>query len=251
MFFDVKNSSPHVYLTINKRTLPIGLVHVFVSLARRVGLDASPVNFPQKVLSHVRPPKEGDEPYHIDTCVTESDHCIVQRQDLLQYLSDHFPGIPQAFLPGYLKPVGSFVMLLRAADNIRHSRWHNRLPYDVAQSYQSLEVVIHLMFYSNIGVLAQALEHLELRPMDCAAFWLSKLAPLLSPDEKTLLEKHCEQFLENEALEAATVQRREGTQAVRYFVGLPFRHKKNDYVACIIQWDVSICFFSIPKVLFT
>lgn len=234
------NNFPHVYLTTNRRTLPIGLVHVFVPLARRIRLDASPVNFPQKVLCHVQSPR-GDGPYHVDTYVAGSGDCVIQMQDLLRHLSNHVHSIPQTFLPRYLNPVDSDVMLLRAANNIRRSCWHNRLSYDVAQSYQYLEAVIHLLFFDNIDVLAQEMDNLELCPVDCATFLWDKLAPLLSTQARTLLRIHCERTQANEALEAAMVQRRESTHAVRYFVGLPFKHRKFDYVACIIRWDVSIC----------
>ncbi|EKM84117.1 hypothetical protein AGABI1DRAFT_110698 [Agaricus bisporus var. burnettii JB137-S8] len=130
-------------------------------------------------------------------------------------------------------------MLLRAANNIRRSCWHNRLSYDVAQSYQYLEAVIHLLFFDNIDVLAQEMDNLELCPVDCATFLWDKLAPLLSTQARTLLQIHCERTQANEALEAAMVQRRESTHAVRYFVGLPFKHRKFDYVACIIRWDAT------------
>lgn len=242
MFFDVMNNFPHAYLTTNKRTLPIALVHVFVSLARRLGLDASPVNFPEKVLCHVRSPREGDGPYHINTYVSNADNCIIRMQDLRLHTSNPhiLDTIPQAYLSRYLDPADPSVMLLRAARNILVSYSHvPYLPYDVAQSCLYLTVVVHLMFHGDIEGIARVLGTVNLRPVDCATFLMNRLAPLLSTPTRLLLETHCRQTLEEEAMEAAMVQTRNGPYSVQYFVGLPFRHRRYGYIACIIGWDVS------------
>ncbi|RXW24004.1 hypothetical protein EST38_g1840 [Candolleomyces aberdarensis] len=52
-FRSLMNHFPHTYLTTNKSTIPISLVHVALHLARHVGLDVSPVNFPGTVLGRV------------------------------------------------------------------------------------------------------------------------------------------------------------------------------------------------------
>lgn len=241
MFFEMLNHFPHAYLTTNKRTLPIALVHVFVSLARRLGLDASPVNFPEKVLCHVQSPREGDGPYHVNAFVDDAERCIIKIQDLGQHLSNPhvLNSIPQMYLSRYLDPADPSVMLLRAARNILVSYSHVPvIPYDVTQSCLYLAVVVHLMFHGDIESITQILRTVDLQPIDCATFLLDKLAPLLPPPTRILLESQCKHALEDEAIEAATVLARANSRPVQYCVGLPFRHRRYGYIACIVRWDV-------------
>lgn len=241
MFIDILNHFPHAYLTSNKRTLPIALVHVFVSLARRLGLDASPINFPEKVLCHVQSPR-GDGPYHINTFVTDPEKCVVGLQDVGQHLSNpHLLGsISPTHLSQYLEPADSPSMLLRAARNILISYSNFQfIPYDVGQHCLYLALVVHLMFPSDVAVIAQILGILDVRPVNCETLLLGKLAPLLPFPMKALLESHCKGVLEDEAQQAATMHLRSASHPVQYFIGLPFRHRRYGYTACIIQWDVS------------
>ncbi|KAF7347690.1 F-box domain-containing protein [Mycena venus] len=69
-FYDISNHFPHLYLTTNKRSIPISLVHIFVSLARQLGIPASPIEFPARVLAHISSPPGSDDflvdPYGAD-----------------------------------------------------------------------------------------------------------------------------------------------------------------------------------------
>lgn len=251
VFFDMMNHFPHAYLTTNKRTLPIALVHVFVSLAKRLGLDASPINFPEKVLCHVKSPRQGDRPYHVNVFVRESSKCMIEMQDLGLHLSD--PGllhsIPNAYLSRYLDPADPSVMLLRAARNILVSYSHaSHLSYDMAQGCLYLAMVIHLMFHGDVEGIGQIMRTVDLRPVDCATFLMDKLAPLLATPSRNMLEAHCKAVLEDEAIDAEIVHVRNSSQRVQYFIGLPFRHRRHGYIACTIQWDVGTFDFSLfPK----
>ncbi|KAF9454114.1 hypothetical protein P691DRAFT_657002 [Macrolepiota fuliginosa MF-IS2] len=239
MFFDVLNHFPHTYLTTNKRTLPIALIHVFVSLARRLGLDASPVNFPEKVLCNVRSPR-GDGPYHINAFVEDAEKCIIKIQDLGLHLSDPrlLDSISQTYLSRYLDPADPSTMLLRAARNILVSYSHApTLSYDVRQRCLYLAVVVHLMFHGDIEVIARILRAVDLRDVDCTTFLLDKLAPILPTPTKRLLETHCKIILDHEAVDATRVQTRHDSPPVQYCVGLPFRHRRYGYIACIVRWD--------------
>ncbi|KXN88780.1 F-box only protein 21 [Leucoagaricus sp. SymC.cos] len=241
-FFDMMNHFPHAYLTTNKRTLPIALVHVFVSLARRLGLDASPINFPEKVLCHVKSHREGEQPYHVNVFVADSHKCMIQMQDLGQHLSNpHLLNtIPHAYLSRYLDPADPSVMLLRAARNILVSYSHaSHIPYDLAQACLYLTMVVHLMFHGDIEGIGQIMRTVDLRPIDCATFLLDKLAPLLPSPTRILLESHCKPMLEEESIEAEMVQVRRVSQSVRYCIGLPFRHRRSGYIACIVRWDTT------------
>lgn len=56
-FRRTENSLPHCYLNgPDKSTIPLSLVHVFVAIARRLGLEAYYVNYPNRLLACVVPP---------------------------------------------------------------------------------------------------------------------------------------------------------------------------------------------------
>jgi F-box protein 21 len=242
-FFDMMNHFPHAYLTVNKRTLPIALVHVFVSLARRLGLNAFPINFPEKVLCHVKSFGEGEHPYYVNVFVSNARNCMIQIEDLGSHISDPriLNNIPHMHLVRYLDPADPSAMLLRAARNILVSYSHAaHLSYDIAQGCLYLAMVAHSMFHGDIEGIAQIMRMVDLWPVDCATFLLDKLSPLLSVPSRLLLESHCKQTLEEETVEAEMVQLRSVSQPVRYCVGLPFKHRRYEYFACIIRWDVSV-----------
>jgi F-box protein 21 len=213
-------------------------------LARRLSLDASPINFPEKVICHVKSRRQGDDrPCLIDVYVRDSSKCMVQIQDLRLHLSDPdlLNSIPTAYLSRYLDPADPSVMLLRAARNILVSYSHAPyLSYDVAQGCLYLTMVVHLMFHGDIEGAGQIMRTIDLRPVDCATFLMDKLATLLPAPSRLLLETHCKASLEVEATEAEKIRTRNGSPQVRYCVGLPFKHRRYGYIACTIRWDVSI-----------
>ncbi|KAJ3568594.1 hypothetical protein NP233_g5615 [Leucocoprinus birnbaumii] len=233
VFFDMMNHFPHAYLTTNRLTLPIALIHIFVSLGRRLGLDASPINFPEKVLAHVRSHREREEPYYINAYVRDASECIISRGDLGLHLSN-----PDILIPTHLSPAAPSIMLLRAARNILISYSHaSRLSYDMAQGCLYLAMVVHLMFHGDVEGVAQILRTVDLLPIDCSTFLMDKLAPILPPPSRMLLELHCKTALEQEAVESEKVQVRSRFEPVRYCVGLPFKHRRYGYIACIVRWD--------------
>ncbi|KAJ6621183.1 hypothetical protein B0H10DRAFT_2019132 [Mycena sp. CBHHK59/15] len=219
-FYDISNHFPHVYLTTNKRTIPISLVHVFVSLARHQGIIASPVEFPARVLVHVSSPPGADD-FFVDVYGAETKAIISVRTDIPMMLMRL--GIPPDSLTQYISPCGAGPMLLRAARNILSS-FRNDATRSTAQSAIYAALVSHM------------LSHVDLHPLYCATF-LSDLQPLLRPGCRRLLEQSCKNTLEVEAQSIIVRSRSTEKVDMAYFVGMVFEHRLYRYIGCIIGWE--------------
>ncbi|KAH8110622.1 hypothetical protein DFH11DRAFT_1514034 [Phellopilus nigrolimitatus] len=53
-FYDIRNSLPHLFISTQRRSLPLSLVFIFVTIAKRLGLPASALDTPGRVLALVR-----------------------------------------------------------------------------------------------------------------------------------------------------------------------------------------------------
>ncbi|KAG7099605.1 hypothetical protein E1B28_001433 [Marasmius oreades] len=115
-FHNIKNQFPHCYLTTNRKTIPISLVHIFVAIGRAVGIQASPVDFPGRVLAHVADPRENEDDFFVDAFVDLSDPILSLRDDIPRLLSRQ--GIPPDRTVDYISPCGPISMLLRAGRNV-------------------------------------------------------------------------------------------------------------------------------------
>ncbi|KAJ7492453.1 YccV-like-domain-containing protein [Mycena latifolia] len=233
-FYDISNHFPHVYLTTNKLSIPISLVHVFVSIARHpsIGIPASPVEFPARVLVHIPSPPGADD-FLVDVYGAQTKPIISLRTDIPTMLMRL--GIPPNNLPQYVSPCGAAPMLLRAARNILSS-FRNDASRSTAQSAIYAAVCIHLLLTNETQLVAHMLSHIDLDPLYCATF-LSDLQPLLRHRCQNLLETTCRNALEQEHEQAALVHRRSEQKQIAHYVGMVFEHRSYHYVGCIIGWD--------------
>ena len=61
------NQFPHAFLNpIRRETIPMSLVYIFVAVARRLGVQAWPANFPGVVQAHIQPADPLDAPRLLD-----------------------------------------------------------------------------------------------------------------------------------------------------------------------------------------
>jgi F-box protein 21 len=234
-FYDISNHFPHVYLTTNKLSIPISLVHVFVSIARHpsIGVPASPVEFPTRVLVHVASPPGADD-FLVDVYGARTKPIVSLRNDIPVMLMRL--GIPPDNLSQYVSPCGAAPMLLRAARNILSS-FRNDATRSTAQSAIYAAVCIHLLLTNETQLVAHMLSHVDLDPLYCATF-LSDLQPFLRHGCQHLLERACQQALAAEQALALLVHRRTVQAQITHYVGMVFEHRSYHYVGCIIGWEV-------------
>ncbi|KAJ7040436.1 YccV-like-domain-containing protein [Mycena alexandri] len=231
-FHDIENHFPHLYLTTNKQSIPISLVHIFVSIARHLGVSASPVEFPGRVLAHV-PSPPGFDDFLVDVYGADTKPVVSLRDDIPMMLMRL--GIPPNNLLQYVSPCGASPMLLRAARNILSS--FRMMPQGpIAQSALYAAVCIHLLLTNEIPLVAHMLSHVDLDPLHCSTF-LADLQPLLRGGGQQLLETSCRNSLELEEQEASRVHPRTTQIQIAHYVGIVFKHRSHNYVGCIVGWD--------------
>ncbi|KAJ7110041.1 YccV-like-domain-containing protein [Mycena epipterygia] len=231
-FYDISNHFPHVYLTTNRRSIPISLVHIFVCLARNVGILASPVEFPTRVLVHIPSPPGADD-FLVDVYGADTKAIVSLRNDIPAMLMRL--GISPNNLSQYVSPCGAAPMLLRTARNILSS-FRNDASRATAQSAIYAAVCIHLLLTNETQLVAHMLSHVDLDPLYCATF-LSDLQPLLRHGCQHLLESSCRNALEVEEEQAGLVHPRTAQAQITHYVGMVFEHRLYHYMGCIIGWE--------------
>jgi F-box protein 21 len=218
---------PHAFLTTDKETLPISLVHIFTAIATRVGLNASPINFPGTVLAHVLPRDEAAEPIIVNAS-HPTDSIILNSQIINATLDSHF------------QPCTGLPMLMRASRNILSSLSHDVRP-SILRPSLLLSICVHLLFEADDDILNGLLADAYLQAWDCI-FLLDRLAPSLMLRCRDMIRSHCQTVLDAEAAAEINIHSRIGIP-VKYFVGMAFVHYRYNYVGFIFGWDVSPSFF--------
>jgi F-box protein 21 len=237
------NHFPHAYLSTNKRTIPISLVHIFVAIARRLGIAASPVDFPARVLAHVSSLDPAVDDIYVDVFGSQSKPILSARDDIPLMLLR--AGISPQSMMQYISPGNGSPMLLRAARNIFAS--HHSLvnvPEMVSKPSIYAALCVHVLLTSDARLVSYMMSHIDVRPLDCATFLSDILAPALGPRCREVLEESCRSILMNEAEAASVVNLRSKSNIqLKFFVGLIFEHRIYGYIGCIIGWEVWILFF--------
>ena len=229
---------PHAYLTTNKQTLPICLVHIFTAIATRLGLNASPINFPSVVLAHVLPRHEAAaEPIIVNA--SHPTNIILNSQ--INNATTHFPATVNTTLPPF-QPCTGLLMLMRACRNILSSLMSiHDVPSSVRHPSLLLSICVHLLFQIDDDTLDRVLAHAYLQAWDCI-FLLDSLAPSLMPRCQGIIRSRCQTVLDGEVAAELNIRSRTGI-AVKYFIGMAFVHARYKYIGFIYGWDVSVSFF--------
>ncbi|PFH49695.1 hypothetical protein AMATHDRAFT_147095 [Amanita thiersii Skay4041] len=231
------NHFPHSYISTNKRTLPISLVHIFVAVSRRIGVRASPVDFPNIVIVHVAAVKQGEEDLFINPSTPDVINCVMEIPDDIEPLVSRLLVVPEP-ITALLVPCEARPMLLRASRNILAAFQEDvTLEYDDGHPAMLAAITIQLLLQVEPRFLIGLMAAIDIRPLDCVTLFLNKLSRFLSPGHRSLLERICDSILTSEADLAAFRGCRMDGMNVKYFVGMIFKHVRFDYLGCIIGWD--------------
>lgn len=205
-------------------------MHVFVALARAVGIHASPVSFPSRVLVHVTSPNEDIDDFFVDPF---KPGILTLRDDIPVLLRRH--GISPANMMEHITPCGARDMLLRTARNIFSFSQEDRDQQPGARSAGLLAHTIFLVFTGDIRLVMPMFPYID-GPLDCATFLEDALAEVLvnggHEESARHLQQLCESTLSREAEEAKRVFKRTSAN-IQYFVGSIFTHRKYEYVGCV------------------
>ena len=230
---------PHAYLSTNKQMLPICLIHIFTAIATRLGLNASPINFPGTVLAHVFSRHEAAaEPIIVNA--SNPTNVILKLQN---NNATHLPGIVDTTTPPF-QPCTGLPMLMRASRNILSSLMSiHDVPSSIFHPSLLLSICVHLLFQTGDDTLERLLANVHLQAWDCI-FLLDCLAPSLTPRCRDMIISRCQTALDAEAISGLNIHYRSGPGIpVKYFVGMAFVHARYKYVGFIYGWDVSSLVF--------
>jgi F-box protein 21 len=234
------NNFPHAYLT-NKQTLPLCLVHIFTAIATRLGLNASPINFPGTVLAHVLPRHEGAEPVIVNPSVSQVADPILNSPFSHQslHMATHLPGLSMdvSTTSQSLQPCTGLLMLIRASRNILSLMSIYDVPPSILRPALLLSICVHFLLQAEDETLDRLLSNVRLQAWDCILL-LDCLAPSLIARCRAMVRFRCQTVLDAEAAAELNIHRRTG-KLVRYFVGMAFVHASYNCVGFIYGWDVS------------
>lgn len=230
---------PHSYLMTSKRTLPISLVHIFVAISRRVGIEASPINFPGTVIVHVATRQPEGQSIIVNPWAMDPAKWIMDIPlDIHAMTSDfsmHESSVLELLVPGNAR-----TMLNRASHNILYAFQEDiAVDFDRWQPAMFAAISAQFLLQAELPFLRILVNNLiGLTTLDCSAFILNKLAPMVPQPHRHLLEQRCGPDMAEEAIVASTQHTRQDA-TVKYFVGMVVEHVEYAYIGCIIGWDVS------------
>ncbi|KAG7452319.1 uncharacterized protein BT62DRAFT_1071472 [Guyanagaster necrorhizus] len=236
-FHSLLNILPHAYLTCNKKTIPISLVHIFVAISRDLGVHASPVDFPARVLVHVSTPDPLTDDFYVDVFGSSTKPILTLREDITALLIQH--GIPPQSMVQYISPCTGSSMLLRTSRNILSSvHGDHRSSSGLAQTSLYIAFCIYLLMTSREQFAARVTMYVGL--LDCVTVIPKTLVPLFleKSTARETLEDKCRTTIQRHRT-MTTVKLRSSPEntSVFYFVGMVFRHRARKYICCIYGWD--------------
>ncbi|KAF9041733.1 hypothetical protein BDZ89DRAFT_1009505 [Hymenopellis radicata] len=239
-FHNINNIFPHKYLTTNKKSIPISLVHVFVAVARGLGISASPVDFPQRVLAHISSPDPTADDFYVDVFGAETKMILSLREDIVNLVMRH--GIPAQSMAPYISPSLSPPMLLRTSRNILASLNAGIVVADNQPRVPLyLAFTLYLLMTTREQFAARATAYMGL--VDCVTVLPQSIAPIFP--EGSAVREHLEEKrrsviqLHSRTIPVSLRSAPENMH-VKFHVGTIFQHKTYKYKGCICAWD-NVC----------
>lgn len=243
-FYHFFNSFPNFYLFSRKRSLPISLAFIFVSIVRRLGLPAILINSHFRVIARVReafvdvfgPPELAivdTSNGFLDSTYSQESQCVTARE-----------------------------MLVRTARNIWTAcdvteSGHDHLCITASQRHRAsytLQYIGTVIRPSDIATidqefLSQAVHH----PLDCSLVLRDKLDLPPASDRVGIYENgdtvdSCLDIIHRWEIqyteELLKGQDRQGSQVVSFFVGQIVRDAQGS-IGCIVGWTVRILYVAL------
>ncbi|KAL0579456.1 hypothetical protein V5O48_002562 [Marasmius crinis-equi] len=234
LFHSIQHQFPHAYLTTNRKANPISLVHVFVAIAHFVGVIASPVDFPVRVLAHVAEPREDVDDFFVNVYDSQ---ILSLRDDIPHLLSRQ--GVSPARTEDFITPCGPIPMILRAGRNIM-AALHS--PGNASASLARAAIIftfsMHIQLSDRSDLVPPFIAGCE--ALDCATFVSEEMIPEHPEGSTTreLLASGVKETMEREKAEAEVIHYRSQEEtSIQHFVGMVFQHRAYHYIGCIFGWD--------------
>ena len=219
----------------------MGLVYVFVSICRRLGIAASPTDFPGCVLAHVSSPDPAVSDIFVDVFGSADKAILSLAEDIPTRLA--MARVPLNALMRCISPCGADSSMLRQAKNIFNGfQRQNGGPHPPAGEIEATFYAAACAFtiFSHEDLFINELAIIE--PLDVKAIQLDLICDALLPNIRDQLKAACSKRLVAEVLENAVSLRSQLQAKPKYFVGMFFTYTTPDRIGCIIGWKVRFCF---------
>lgn len=221
-----------------------------MAVARRLGIAASPTNFPFHVLTHVSPPNPTHEDIYIDVFDSPNNAVLSVRDDIPRLLQ--MAGIRPDDITRHITPAAAGTMLHRAARNVAGSppTAPDGQAYPLADRQAATYAGNCVQFLGGEHRMLPLLFHnLPAYPLDRDLVLRDILLPHLVPGQRAQVSGICEAIVQAEENKLKAVNRRtENSVPIKHFVGMVFSHVRHDYIGCIKGWEASVytvCFLLI------
>ncbi|KAL1740963.1 hypothetical protein HDZ31DRAFT_46433 [Schizophyllum fasciatum] len=236
-FRRVHHHFAHFYLTTHKKTLPLALVHVFVAIANRLGLKASPVDFPYRVIAHVSHPSATADDIYVDVYGADTRAILDLRTDIASRCMA--AGIPPNQISSYIAPRRATPLLLRSARNIVSSEFEDTdSPRPLIRNAVHVSKCVTTLLSDQAADLTGLLLGTDTIHLDCATYLATIMAPALSPPSDRHLALMCGHRVRAARDEDSIITMRTSSdREIKYFVGMIFEHARYAYTGVIVGWS--------------
>ncbi|KAF8593988.1 hypothetical protein BDV93DRAFT_565925 [Ceratobasidium sp. AG-I] len=257
-YYNLMNHFPHKFLTTHRRSLPMSLVCVFVSLVRRMGLRAAPVGFPGNVHAWIALPSTsttndvggGDwantaPARELRVDVFHADEEPLLEAGNLREVLGHM-GVPRSEYGEAMRPSSAGDMVLRAANNILHSVTRVQQFIDGSITPETRGAALYTAAMAILLARPTAPDVTRYTtaittviksqfPLDTTPI-LSYLTTHAFPTGPvhTRLADAASEIKDDEGPGPVKEREKEG---VKWWVGMMFRHKRYNYVGLVLGWD--------------
>ncbi|KAL6310145.1 hypothetical protein BKA93DRAFT_186024 [Sparassis latifolia] len=229
-FYFPLNQFPHSFMSEgHRRTIPLSLVFVFVAIARRLGIQASPTNFPGRVLAYITSPDKAGGDMLFDLC-GNTDPLTFTSRNVPQMLEE--VGMMADAPPESVTPCKVSTTLYRAAANVLLSA--SRTADSSTETCVWANYAARCVFFLHAQAIFDFKSFLGSKPLDAVAVLADVLCPALTVELGDILMEHCADVEQIDERYARVRYTR--TPRIKFFVGLVVRHELRDYVGCIVGW---------------
>lgn len=223
----------------------MSMAFIFVAVARRLGIQASPTNFPGKIQVYITSPRFPEQGDMLLDFVMDLPPLVFRSRDPTQMLAA--AGLPTDSRTDFVMPCSMTKMLTRSATNIITAVRFQRMGFlDIyTETYENASYAACIALLLDTHDPQTIALVVDVMPLDTVAILRNIITPVLGDATRAILTQRCRTREEEDEVRAVTTNLR-SEHNIRYSVGMVFQHVQFKYVACIIAWQVrfdALCFY--------
>jgi F-box protein 21 len=237
----ISNHFPHLFLSDARKTIPLSMVCVFVAIGQHLGLQASPVNYPRKVLAHIAHPQPTGSSIWVDVTGVLGRNVLNYQLDVVAGLVDGNIDVEFPDIRSWISPASVPTMLVRSANNILNSLRMRAFDDDTPSEDQLSSgglygaACIMALFGGHLDFLSRMLEEDNMFVLDDKAIFVDLILNALPGHSMHRAEAVMEV---NRRMNRPQVIFSRTENEVKFATGMCVHHKRFGYTGIITGWDV-------------